>query len=226
MPKRKRAAPVSWLFRDKLAVVSTPDSDMIGQFHVSVKYDESKAEGSIVIHHSVLLEGFCSEQNLDLVLRPETIATCDLSSRLESSKLPAEAFDLISTDQSDVWCMSLSLHKPGTVICPPAPLPLSFVPTGCEKQFTAFSRLCRATKLKIYIGTDQADHLICLERFVSRVALGELRANPIDLRRLGGGEGKQEATWGAIHPSPWVEAQTAAGSMKRHCDGEPLYMRF
>ncbi|THX92787.1 hypothetical protein D6D08_02365 [Aureobasidium pullulans] len=214
MPKGKRSARASWLFRDKPAVASA--NDTFGRFNISIKYDESKAEGSIVIQHAVHLQGFQSEQTLDLVLRPESIVACDLLLDNQNHRLPPEVLNLIPTNRTDIWSLSLTLHAPGNVICPTAPLPLSFMSTSFGQQFAAFSGLCQTTKLQIYLGRDQlsAEHRLRLENFASAIALRKLRANPIDLRSLGGGGGKQETTWYNIHP-PHSEEQADSGATRK-----------
>ncbi|THZ09729.1 hypothetical protein D6C95_01064 [Aureobasidium pullulans] len=215
MPKGKRSARASWLFRDKPAVASA--NDTFGRFNISIKYDESKAEGSIVIQHAVHLQGFQSEQTLDLVLRPESIVACDLLLDNQNHRLPPEVLNLIPTNRTDIWSLSLTLHAPGNVICPTAPLPLSFMSTSFGQQFAAFSGLCHTTKLQIYLGRDQlsAEHRLRLENFASAIALRKLRANPIDLRSLGGGGGKQETTWYNIQPPPSEEQADSGATRKR-----------
>ncbi|KAI4730989.1 hypothetical protein E4T49_01406 [Aureobasidium sp. EXF-10728] len=215
MPKGKRSARASWLFRNKPAVASA--NNTFGRFNISINHDESKAEGSIAIQHAVHLEGFPSEQTLDLVLRPESIVACELF--LDNYRLPPEVLNLIPTNRNDIWSLSLTMHTPGTVICPTAPLPLSFLSNSFGQQFAAFSHLCQTTTLQIYLGRDQlqAEHRMRLERFAAAIAHRKLRANPIDLRSLGGGGGKQETTWNYIHPSSEEQQQTEVGvSRKRN----------
>lgn len=227
MPKGKRSARASWLFRNKPAVASA--SETFGRFNISIIHDESKAEGSIVIQHAVHLEGFSSGQTLDLVLRPESIVSCELYPDNQNHRLPPEVLNLIPTNRSDIWSLSLTMRTPGTVICPTAPLPLSFVSTSFGQQFAAFSHLCQTTQLRIYLGRDQlqSEHRVRLERFASAIAQRRLRANPIDLRSLGGGGGKQETTWGYIHPPPVEQQQVGFGaSRKRSRVGEFLQIRF
>ncbi|KAI5210643.1 hypothetical protein E4T39_00084 [Aureobasidium subglaciale] len=215
MPKGKRPTRAAWLFRDKPAVASA--NNAFGRFSVSIKYDEIKAEGSVIIQHVVHLEGFQSEQTLDLVLRPESIVACDLL--LDSHKLSPEVLNLIPTNRSEILSLSLTMHTPGTVICPTAPLPLSFISTSFGQQFAAFSRLCQATNLQLYLGKDQfqTEHLIRLERFTSAITHRKLRANPIDLRSLGGGGGKQETTWDNIHLPLRKDEQTEPGATRKRC---------
>lgn len=227
MPKGKRSARASWLFRNKPAVASAHDT--FGRFNISINHDEFKSEGSIVIQHAVHLEGFSSEQTLDLVLRPESIVACELYLDNQNHRLPPEVLNLIPTNRSEIWSLSLTMHTPGTVICPTAPLPLSFVSTSFGQQFAAFSHLCQTTQLRIYLGRDQlqSEHRTRLERFAFAIAQHRLRANPIDLRSLGGGGGKQETTWGYIHPPPAEEQQADFGaSRKRSRVGEFLRFRF
>ncbi|KAG9949048.1 hypothetical protein KCU85_g4492, partial [Aureobasidium melanogenum] len=215
MPKGKRSARASWLFRNKPAVASA--SETFGRFNISIIHDESKAEGSIVIQHAVHLEGFSSGQTLDLVLRPESIVSCELYPDNQNHRLPPEVLNLIPTNRSDIWSLSLTMRTPGTVICPTAPLPLSFVSTSFGQQFAAFSHLCQTTQLRIYLGRDQlqSEHRVRLERFASAIAQRRLRANPIDLRSLGGGGGKQETTWGYIHPPPVEQQQVGFGASRK-----------
>ncbi|KAI5258671.1 hypothetical protein E4T42_00450 [Aureobasidium subglaciale] len=217
MPKGRRPARAAWLFRDKPAVALAANNNTFGRFSVSIKYDEIKAEGSITIQHVVHLEGFQSEQTLDLVLRPESIVACDLL--LDSHKLPPEVLNLIPTNRSEILSLSLTMHTPGTVICPTAPLPLAFISTSFGQQFAAFSHLCQATGLQIYLGKDQVqpEHLIRLERFTSAIAHRHLRANPIDLRSLGGGGGKQETIWENIHPPLLEDEQAEVGATRKRC---------
>jgi hypothetical protein len=221
MPKGKRSARASWLFRNKPAVASA--NTTYGRFNVSINYDESKAEGSIVIQHTVHVEGFSSEQTLDLVLRPESIIACELFLDNQNQRLPPEVLNLIPTNRNDIWSLSLTMRTPGTVICPTAPLPLSFESTSFGQQFAAFSHLCQTTYLKIYLGKDQLqpEHRLRLERFASAIALRQLRANPIDLRSLGGGGGKQETTWNYIHRPDEQQAEPGA-SRKRSRESESL----
>ncbi|CAD0112952.1 unnamed protein product [Aureobasidium uvarum] len=213
MPKGKRSARASWLFRNKPAVASA--NNTFGRFNVSINHDESKAEGSIAIQHAVHLEGFPSEQTLDLVLRPESIVACELF--LDNHRLPPEVLNLIPTNRNDIWSLSLTMHTPGTVICPTAPLPLSFISTSFGQQFATFAHLCRTTKLQIYLGKDQlqAEHRVRLERFASAIASRKLQANPIDLRSLGGGGGKQETTWNYIHRPLEEESQAEVGAARK-----------
>lgn len=221
MPKGKRSARASWLFRNKPAVASA--NTTFGRFNVSIHHDEPKAEGSIVIQHAVHVEGFPSEQTLDLVLRPESIIACELFLDNQNQRLPPEVLNLIPTNRNDIWSLSLTLHTPGTVICPTAPLPLSFTSTSFGQQFAAFSHLCQTTYLQIYLGKDQLqpEHRMRLERFASAVALRTLRANAIDLRSLGGGGGKQETIWSYIHPPK--EQQADSGASRKRCRvGESL----
>ncbi|KAI4761383.1 hypothetical protein E4T52_06502 [Aureobasidium sp. EXF-3400] len=215
MPKGKRSARASWLFRNKPAVASA--NTTFGRFNVSIHHDEAKAEGSIVIQHAVHVEGFPSEQTLDLVLRPESIIACELFLDNQNQRLPPEVLNLIPTNRNDIWSLSLTLHTPGTVICPTAPLPLSFTSTSFGQQFAAFSHLCQTTYLQIYLGKDQLqpEHRMRLERFASAVALRTLRANAIDLRSLGGGGGKQETIWSYIHPPK--EQQADSGASRKRC---------
>ncbi|KAK6003999.1 hypothetical protein QM012_008849 [Aureobasidium pullulans] len=215
MAKSKRTARASWLFRNKPAVASAHDT--FGRFNVSINHDESKSEGSIVIQHAVHLEGFSSEQTLDLVLRPESIVACELYLDNQNHRLPPEVLNLMPTNRNDILSLSLTMHTPGTVICPTAPLPLSFVSTGFGRQFAAYSHLCQTTQLRIYLGKDQLqpEHRARLERFASATTQHRLRANPIDLRSLGGGGGKQETTWEHIHPSPEVEQQAVFGASRK-----------
>jgi len=225
MPKGKRSSRASWLFRNKPAVASA--NITFGRFHVSIYHDESKAEGSMVIQHTVHIDGFPSEQTLDLVLRPESIVACELFLDNQNQRLPPEVLNLIPTNRNDIWSLSLTMHTPGTVICPTAPLPLSFVSTSFGQQFAAFSHLCQTTHLQIYLGKDQLqpEHRMRLERFAAAIALRNLRANPIDLRSLGGGGGKQETTWDYIHPPE--EQQAEPGASKKRCRiGESLQIRF
>ncbi|KAI4748350.1 hypothetical protein E4T50_01405 [Aureobasidium sp. EXF-12298] len=215
MPKGKRSARASWLFRNKPAVASAHNT--FGRFNVSINYDESKSEGSIVIQHAVHLEDFSSEQTLDLVLRPESIVSCELCLDNQNHRLPPEVLNLIPTNRNDILSLSLTMHAPGTVICPTAPLPLSFVSTSFGQQFAAFSHLCQTTQLQIYLGRDQlqSEHRQRLERFASAITQRRLRANPIDLRSLGGGGGKQETTWDHIHPPPVEEQQADFGASRK-----------
>jgi hypothetical protein len=224
MPKGKRSARASWLFRNKPAVASA--NTTYGRFNVSINFDEPKAEGSIVIQHAVYVEGFPSEQTLDLLLRPESIIACELFPDNQNQRLPPEVLNLIPTNRNDVWSLSLTMRSPGTVICPTAPLPLSFLSTSFGQQFAAFSHLCQTTYLQIYLGNDQLqpEHRTRLGRFASAIALRQLRANPIDLRSLGGGGGKQETTWDYIHRPD--EQQAGIGACKKRSrDGESLRMR-
>jgi hypothetical protein len=225
MPKGKRSARASWLFRNKPAVASA--NTTFGRFNVSINYDESKAEGSIAIQHAVHVEGFPSEQTLDLVLRPESIIACELFLDNQNQRLPPEVLNLIPTNRNDIWSLSLTMHTPGTVICPTAPLPLSFISTSFGQQFAAFSHLCQTTYLRIYLGKDQLqpEHRMRLERFASAIAHRKLRANPIDLRSLGGGGGKQETTWDYIHPLE--EQQAEPGASRKRCRvGESIQLRY
>ncbi|CAD0093242.1 unnamed protein product, partial [Aureobasidium vineae] len=105
MPKGKRSARASWLFRNKPAVASA--NNTFGRFNVSINHDESKAEGSIAIQHAVHLEGFPSEQTLDLVLRPESIVACELFLDNQNHRLPPEVINLIPTNRNDIWSLSL-----------------------------------------------------------------------------------------------------------------------
>lgn len=221
MPKGRRSARASWLFRNKPAVASA--NTTFGRFNVSIYHDESKAEGSIVIQHTVGIEGFPSEQTLDLVLRPESIVACELFFDNQNQRLPPEVLNLIPTNRNDIWSLSLTMRAPGTVICPTAPLPLSIISTSFGQQFAAFSHLCQTTYIQIYLGKDQfqPEHRMRLERFTSAIALRNLRANPIDLRSLGGGGGKQETTWIHIHRPEEQQAESGA-SMKRCRVGESL----
>ncbi|KAG9521685.1 hypothetical protein KCV07_g3496, partial [Aureobasidium melanogenum] len=219
MPKGKRSARASWLFRNKPAVASAHNT--FGRFNASINYDESKSEGSIVIQHTVHLEDFSSEQTLDLVLRPESIVSCELCLDNQNHRLPPEVLNLIPTNRNDILSLTLTMHAPGTVICPTAPLPLPFVSTSFGQQFAAFSHLCQTTQLQIYLGRDQlqSEHRQRLERFASAITQRRLRANPIDLRSLGGGGGKQETTWDHIHPPPVEERQAdLSASRKRSRD--------
>ncbi|KAH0419666.1 hypothetical protein KCU90_g10385, partial [Aureobasidium melanogenum] len=215
MPKGKRSARASWLFRNKPAVASAHDT--FGRFNVSINYDESKSEGSIVIQHAVHLEGFSSEQTLDLVLRPESIVSCELCFDNQNYRLPPEVLNLIPTNRNDILSLSLTMHVPGTVICPTAPLPLSFMSASFGQQFAAFSHLCQTTQLQICLGRDQvqSEHRQRLERFASAITQRRLRANPIDLRSLGGGGGKQETIWDHIHPPPVEEQQADFGASRK-----------
>ncbi|KAH0282618.1 hypothetical protein M436DRAFT_69848 [Aureobasidium namibiae CBS 147.97] len=215
MPKGKRSARASWLFRNKPAVASA--NTTFGRFYVSIYHDESKVEGSIVVQHTVHIEGFPFEQTLDLVLRPESIVACELFLDNQNQRLPPEVLNLIPTNRNDIWSLSLTMRSPGTVICPTAPLPLSFVSTSFGQQFAAFSHLCQTTHLQIYLGKDQLqpEHRMRLERFAAAIALRNLRANPIDLRSLGGGGGKQETIWDYIHPPE--EQQAEPGASKKRC---------
>ena len=227
MPKGKRSARASWLFRNKSAVASA--NDTFGRFNISINHDESKSEGSIVIQHAVHLQGFSSEQTLDLVLRPESIVACELCLDNHNHRLPPEVLNLIPTNRNDILSLSLTMHTPGTVICPTAPLPLSFVSTSFGQQFAAFSHLCQTTHLRIYLGRDQlqSEHPARLERLASAIAQRRLRANPIDLRSLGGGGGKQETTWGYINPPPAEEQQADFGASRKRCRiGELPQFRF
>ncbi|KAG9835899.1 hypothetical protein KCU98_g13039, partial [Aureobasidium melanogenum] len=215
MPKGKRSARASWLFRNKPAVASAHHT--FGRFNVSINHDETKAEGSIVIQHAVHLEGFSSEQTLDLVLRPESIIACELNLDNQNHRLPPKVLNLIPTNRGDIWSLSLTMHTPGTVICPTTRLPLSFVSTSFGQQFAAYSHLCQATQLRIYLGKDQfqSEHRARLERFACAIVQRRLRANPIDLRSLGGGGGKQETTWDHIHPPPVEQQQADFGASRK-----------
>jgi len=87
--------------------------------------------------------------------------------------------------------------------------------------------LCQTTHLQIYLGKDQLqpEHRMRLERFAAAIALRNLRANPIDLRSLSGGGGKQETTWDYIHPPE--EQQAEHGASKKRCRiGESIQIRF
>lgn len=225
MPKGKRSGRASWLFRNKPAVASA--NTTFGRFNVSIYHDQPKAEGSIVIQHTVHIEDFPSEQTLDLVLRPESIVACELFLDNQKQRLPPEVLNLIPTNRNDIWSLSLTMHTPGTVICPTAPLPLSFVSTSFGQQFAAFSHLCQTTYLQIYLGKDQLqpEHRMRLERFASAIALRNLRANTIDLRSLGGGGGKQETTWNYVHLPEEQQAESGA-PRKRYRAGKSLHTRF
>lgn len=68
--------------------------------------------------------------------------------------------------------------------------------------FVAFSRLCQATTVSIYLAKSRIRPDVCarLKEFVQRICQKQLRSNPLDLRRLGNGQGRgaQECSWDDI----------------------------
>ena len=212
MPKSRRSSRVSWLFREKpvVAHAGNGDVDLCDRFGLSIRYEDAAKLGSITIHHAVPLEGFETDQTLSLIVRPELIISCDVC--LDSCGVPLQVLALTPDTASGIVVVSLRLRAPGGIICPITSLPLSIPSEHTNTSpYMAFSRLCQATKIQLYLGKHQlqAEQRMRLQNFITEVSNGRLRANPVDLRCLAGGRGAQETTWTNVE-SPYITHPEAA----------------
>ncbi|KAI4750027.1 hypothetical protein E4T52_17389 [Aureobasidium sp. EXF-3400] len=110
----------------------------------------------------------------------------------------------------------LALTSNGAVQCPAAILPLPFT-DPLASDFVAFSNLCQTTAVDVYIGKSQLSlkQLEGLEDFTDRLSPRPLCSNAIDLRRLRGGRGAQEAQWADVHQQSPVH-QTDPGAQQEY----------
>lgn len=195
----------TWLLRQQKAAAHATDfEDASALFGFYIRYDETTAEASLSIRHTVQLENLDALQTLTLLIRPENITHCELFTN--SHDLINQAIlDLIPDNAvktaADLFRLDLTLKTPGRVLCPLTSLPIRPQQPG-DHGFLAFSRLCTVTRIRIYIGKNQvsSDRQTRLQTFVRHVTERKLRAHQIDLRRLGGGEGVQESDWNDVYP--------------------------
>lgn len=80
-----------------------------------------------------------------------------------------------------------------------------------------FFNLCQTTAVDVYISKSQLSpkQLQGIEDFTNRLSPRPLCSNAIDLRRLRGGRGAQEAQWADVHLQPPVH-QTDPGAQQEY----------
>ena len=119
-----------WLVRQRAALAHATDfAEAYALLGFHVRYDETTAEASFIIRHTVRLEGFEEPQTLSLNIRPENIRRCVLTSCHDGEPaLLQSMLDLIPDNAvksaADVLSLDLTLEIPGRVICPLMSLPI------------------------------------------------------------------------------------------------------
>ncbi|KAJ5522975.1 hypothetical protein N7494_013161 [Penicillium frequentans] len=146
--------------KPKKALLYTPKFEAYCHIELQIAHDTTTNEGSIFFRFSALLANLGGRsETLTLHVSPEIVEKCTLVRKSTMADFPLCDFSLVSgapTSVSQISTLSLSLHPPGTLLCPLELESEALSPANPnDPEFAGFSKICAATDLRVYLSKRQ-----------------------------------------------------------------------